>query len=135
MKPLFDSDLETSLNQISPTLPTALRDQMLFAAGQQAALHSTEQRHYRQLGGTALASCLLCCSIAWFAWPETADSAPDSLVVDIKQEQLVDNEFASQTLSTRSTLTKLWDEDIEMQERVYPVSGQNSLTTRSSIDL
>lgn len=56
-----ESSLEKSLNQLSPEIPTALRDRMMFAAGQQAA----KQQVKRTVMLTAFASCLVTLTASW----------------------------------------------------------------------
>jgi hypothetical protein len=56
-----ESSLEQSLNQLSPEIPTALRDRMMFAAGQQAA----KQQAKRAVMLTAFASCLITLTASW----------------------------------------------------------------------
>lgn len=151
MNPQNDSDLENALVQISPSIPNALRDRMLYAAGQQAAHVKHRRTICWQLGVTGAVSGLLTFAITWMSQPrlqttvndflvtnsspmstESSESSPDHLV---KRQSLPNSESEILMTARFFTLNEVYQSSLVSAELTQPVSQQNTLTPRSSLDL
>jgi hypothetical protein len=151
MKPQDNQDVENALSQIAPSLPTGLRDQMLFAAGQQAALVAQRRTARWQIGTTAAVTGLLTFALTWFTQPVSKNGLNDSLATQTvptsteSNTDLSDNRTngpSSPSLQTEiSTTARFFTFNETFQDRLFngeqvqPISNRTTLTPRSSLDL
>jgi hypothetical protein len=141
--------LEKSLARISPSLPTNLRDQLLFTAGQSSAQITSRNASFKQLIATAAASCLLTFSVSWIALTEqqhdpdvssekianTAPILPTATPEKNLSSQSIETLAGHRTLSTRSLHFDKNRDNSSSFEFVVPTSHSRTLTPRSSLDL
>lgn len=151
MKPQDNQDVENALGQIAPSLPTGLRDQMLFAAGQQAALVAQRQTVRWQIGTTAAVTGLLTFALTWLTQPVSQNGLNDSLATHSRPSSTEPNPALSDNLtngltspssqteiSTTArffTLNEAFQDQLLNGEQVQPISNRTTLTPRSSLDL
>lgn len=151
MKPQDNHNLEHTLGQIAPSLPKGLRDQMLFAAGQQAALVAQRQTVRWQLGTTAAVTSLLTFALTWWTQPVSQNGPIESLATHSSPLSTESNPALSDNLTNGPTspssqteisttarfftLNEAFQNQLLNGEQVQPISNRTTLTPRSSLDL
>jgi|GEM_PF-2313045 len=149
MNPENNSDLEKSLSQLSPALPSGLRDQLLFTAGQTSARNSSRNASLKQIFATAMVSCLLTFSVSWIVLKEeTIDiKAPSQHIANtspvipaLTPETNLNSPFTEtvaghKPLSTRNFYLDENRDTSTLFDFVVPTSNSGTLTPRSSLDL
>ena len=149
-----ESSLEQSLNKLSPELPTALRDRMMFAAGQQAA----KQQAKRTVMLTAFASCLITLTANWGVnitssgfnsenpslnqivketSPTSIESRSDGISPDVIPQQLQADLSRESNIATTRSFKWLEQNASLNQNQVsfQSVSDVQVLTPRTSLEL
>jgi hypothetical protein len=151
MKPQDNQDVENALGQIAPSLPTGLRDQMLFAAGQQAALVAQRQTTRWQIGTTAAVTGFLTFTLTWLTQPVSPNGLNDTLATHLRPSTTESNPALSDNLTNGTslpssqtdnsttarffTLNEAFQDQMLNGEQVQPISNRTTLTPRSSLDL
>lgn len=149
MNPENDSDLEMSLAKLSPALPSDLRDQLLFAAGQTSVRNTNRNASLKQIFATAIVSCLLTFSVSLTVLREKtieknvlsnniadiSTSVPTATPEKNLSSQSIETLAGHRTLSTRSLHFDKNRDNSSSFEFVVPTSHSRTLTPRSSLDL
>lgn len=149
MNPENNSDLEKSLAQLSPALPSGLRDHLLFTAGQTSARNSERYASLQKIFATAVVSCFLTFSVSWTVLKvkKTDTFVPSGNIANtspVIPALIPKKNFSSPFTETRTGYKPLSTRNFHLEddrgtassfEFMLPASHSATLTPRSSLDL